>query len=180
MAGAGLAGKQVASVAVERVGGATGQRYFDVRAQDGRLDRIAEGRLEWVWRLVFTSAGIGRSMSITHMDTPVTLVIAEKALDLPVTCARCGRAGAASLFRTVQRATDDVYFTRCSRCWRSQYLACLSRQPAVQAASSGPTVTADQYTKQLTSPRLRVIGTLVFLLLVAGGFYLVFKLGYNK
>ena len=180
MAGAGVAGRQVGSVTVEGVGGPAGQRYFDVRTQDGRLDRIAEDRLEWVWRLVFTSVGIGRSMSITRMDTPVTLVIAEKALDLPVTCARCGRAGTASLFRTVQRATDDVYFTRCGRCRRSQYLARLRRQPATQAASSGPTVTADQYSKQLSSPRLRVIATLAFLLVVAGGFYVVFKLGYNK
>lgn len=130
-------GKQV-SVAVERVGEVEGQRYVAVRAADGKLYRIGEDRLRWVWRLVFTSVGIGHSMGASA--TPVTLVIAEKAWALQVgtdreprplrvACARCGRADSAWLFRTLQRATDDVYFTRCRRCWRSQRLGSFRRHP---------------------------------------------------
>jgi len=119
-------GKQGLSVAVERVFDVAGQRYLAVREPDGKLYRIGEDRLRWVWRLVFTSEGIG----LAPMTAPVTLVIAQKARALRVACKCCGRAGSAGLFRTVQREAADVYFTRCRRCWRSRHLGRFYRQRA--------------------------------------------------
>lgn len=119
------------SVAIEQVGDVAGQRYFDVRL-DGDVDQIAEDRLRWVWRLVLTT-GVSPNLS-----APATLVSAQKAIAvqvdadptrraLRVACARCGRADSASLFRTVVHAADDVYFTRCRRCWRSRVLGSFRR-----------------------------------------------------
>jgi hypothetical protein len=103
-----------------------GQRYLAVRGPDGKLYRIGEDRLRWVWRLVLTSESIG----LGPMTAPVMLAIAQKASALRVACQRCGRAGSARPFRTVQRAAADVYFTRCRRCYRSRHLGRFYRQRA--------------------------------------------------
>jgi hypothetical protein len=66
-------GKQGLSVAVERVFEVAGQRYLAVRGPDGKLYRIGEDRLRWVWRLVLTSEGIG----LAPMAAAVMLVIAQ-------------------------------------------------------------------------------------------------------
>jgi hypothetical protein len=85
-----------------------------------------------VWRLVLTT-GVSPNLS-----APVTMVSAQKAVAvqvgadptrraLRVACARCGRADSASLFRTVVHAADNVYFTRCRRCWRTRLLGSFRR-----------------------------------------------------
>jgi hypothetical protein len=64
------------------------------------------------------------------MAAPVMLVIAQKAHALRVACQRCGRAGSAGLFRTVQREAAGVCLTRCRRCYRSCHLGRFYRQRA--------------------------------------------------
>jgi hypothetical protein len=135
---------QVVSVDVEQVALEAGQRYFVVRAADGRRYRIADDRLQWVARLVFTSIGNRWSYRV-----PVTLVTARKASAvgfatdpqariLRVACRGCGRADSASLFMTVRDYVDDIYFTHCRRCWRSCGLAVVRRQrPQDQLAYTG-------------------------------------------
>jgi hypothetical protein len=123
---------QVVSVDVEQVALEAGQRYFVVRAADGRRFRIANDRLRWETQLVFTSV-------VRPVRVPVTLVIARKASTvrfaadpeariLRVACRGCGRADSASLFMTVRDYVDDIYFTHCRRCWRSCGLAVVRRQ----------------------------------------------------
>jgi hypothetical protein len=119
---------------VKRVFDAAGHRYIAVRAVDGRLYRIGEDRLHWAWRLVFTREALGLAPFIA----PVMLVIAQKARGVRVICGRCGRPHSASLFRTVQREVEDVYFTRCRRCWRSENLGHLTRQGSAPQLAPNP------------------------------------------
>lgn len=111
---------------IESVSDQAGQRSFVVTATNGERYRIREDQLRWVWRPVFTSLGLGRRVR-GLVALPITLVIAEKASAVRVACERCGRSQSASLFRTRQNEVEDLYFTRCHRCWRSRFLGRFSR-----------------------------------------------------
>jgi hypothetical protein len=150
-------GKQGLSFAIERVFDVAGQRYLAVRGPDGKLYRIGEDRLRWVWRLVLTSEGMG----LGPMTAPVMLVIAQKASALRAGCQRCGRAGSAGLFRTVQREAADVYFTRCRRCWRSRHLGRVYREGVhAPPALAGPPAAGPADTLS-TKAALAVAATLI-------------------
>jgi len=166
------------SVDVERVAVEAGQRYFVVRAADGRRYRIPDDRIQWEARLVFTSIGSTRWL----FQVPVTLVIARKASAvrfatdpeariLRVACAGCGRADSASLFRTVRDFVDDVYFTRCRRCWRSCGLGVVRRQyPQDQLAyTARPTATPSAFYRPPRPSARAFLVVFVVVVVVFGG-----------
>jgi len=156
----------VLSVSVDGVFDDAGQRYVAVRTVGGERYRIGEDRLRWAWRLVFTSEGRWLTTS-----APVVLIVAEKARALRVACECCGRSGSALLFRTVQLGAEDVYFTRCRRCWRSRHLARFSRQRQLAHPAPG----APPPGKLSTKAAFAVAATLIGAILL--GTFLVNHLG---
>lgn len=154
---------------VESVSDVAGQRVFVIGANNGQLYRLPEDRLRWVWRLVFTSLAWRKQVRLTYgfrARAPVSLVIAQKASGVRVSCARCGRPHSAELFRTLQDEVEDVYFTRCRRCWRSQFLGRLSRVHAEPTPPSGPLVNG--WPAFNLSTKAKVLLILVLVVVIAG------------
>jgi hypothetical protein len=157
---------------VEGVSDVAGQRRFLVAAVNGQPYQLQEDQLRWVWRLVFTSlARTKRLRPSATSGAPVSLVIAQKASGVRVSCERCGRPHSAWLFRTLQNQVEDVYFTRCHRCWRSRFLGRFSRRAAEPAPTPARPVT--DWPAFRLSARAKVLLTLALIVVIAGVVLLV-------
>ena len=95
--------------------------YINTPRVDGTVKRIDVAQLRWVWRPTFTS----QVASEAAFRFPVSLVLAQRAEGLRLKCGYCSRAGTARLYRTSERRTWDIFFTKCRRCLRTWRIATL-------------------------------------------------------
>jgi hypothetical protein len=157
---------------VESVSDVAGERCFLVAADDGQRYQLPEDQLRWVGRLVFTSlARTKRINPFAVSGAPVSLVIAQKAGGVRVSCERCGRPQSAWLFRTRQNEVEDVYFTRCSRCWRSRFLGRFDRLPVEPSPTPARPVTS--WPAGTLSTKGAALVTLVLIVVIVGAILFV-------